>query len=107
VHRPTRLRRTHRPRHTARAGRLRLALIPDRSGPFPAQPAPGRAALLPGVRWCAGIGHYWIVDLDPPVSLTGYLLVAGNYEVMIEGAGVVEVRAPAPLRIDLDLLFRR
>jgi hypothetical protein len=43
----------------------------------------------------------------PPVSLTGYLLVEGNYEVMIEGAGVVEVGAPAPLRIDLDMLFRR
>jgi Uma2 family endonuclease len=55
----------------------------------------------------AGIGHYWIVDLDPPVSLTGYLLAAGNYEVMVESAGVVEVGSPAMLRIDLDRLFRR
>jgi len=55
----------------------------------------------------AGIDHYWVIDLDPPVSLTGYLLVAGSYEVMIESAGVVEVRSPAPLRIDLDMLFRR
>jgi Uma2 family endonuclease len=55
----------------------------------------------------AGIGHYWIIDLDPPVSLTGYLLVDGSYEVMIESAGVAEVRSPAPLRIDLDMLVRR
>jgi Uma2 family endonuclease len=55
----------------------------------------------------AGIGHYWIVDLDPPVSLTGYLLVDGNYELMVESAGVVEVSSPAPVRIDLDALTRR
>jgi Uma2 family endonuclease len=55
----------------------------------------------------AGINHYWIVDLTAPVSLTGYLLVAGDYEVMIDSAGVVEVRSPGPIRIDLDMLLRR
>jgi Uma2 family endonuclease len=55
----------------------------------------------------AGIGHYWIVDLAPSVSLTGYLLVDGNYELMVESASVVEVSLPAPFRIDLDALTRR
>ncbi len=55
----------------------------------------------------AGIAHYWIVDVDPPVSLTGYLLVDGNYELMIESAGVVEVTSPVPIRFDLDALTRR
>jgi Uma2 family endonuclease len=55
----------------------------------------------------AGIAHCWIVDLDPPVSLTGHLLVDGNYELMIESAGVVEVASPTPIRIDLDALTRR
>jgi Uma2 family endonuclease len=55
----------------------------------------------------AGIAHYWIVDLDPPASLTGYLLVDGHYELMIESAGVVEVASPALIRIDLDALTRR
>jgi Uma2 family endonuclease len=55
----------------------------------------------------AGIGHYWIIDLDSPASLTGYALVDGNYELMIESAGVVEVSSPAPMRIDLATLTRR
>jgi len=55
----------------------------------------------------AGIGHYWIIDLDPPVSLTGYLLVDGDYELMTESAGVVEVTSPAALRLELGALTRR
>jgi len=55
----------------------------------------------------AGIGHYWIIDLDPPVSLTSYLLVDGNYELMVESAGMVEVTSPAAIRVDLDALTRR
>jgi Uma2 family endonuclease len=52
----------------------------------------------------AGIAHYWIIDLDPPVSLTGYLLVDGDYEVTVDGTGVVDVTSPAPLHIELDAL---
>jgi Uma2 family endonuclease len=53
----------------------------------------------------AGIAHYWIIDLDPPVSLTGYLLVDGDYEVTVDGTGVVDVTSPAPLHIELDTLI--
>jgi Uma2 family endonuclease len=53
----------------------------------------------------AGIAHYWIIDLDPPVSLTGHLLVDGDYEVTVDGVGVVDVTSPAPLHIDLDGLI--
>jgi Uma2 family endonuclease len=55
----------------------------------------------------AGIRHYWLVDLDRPVSLTAYLLVDGDYEREIESAGVVRVASPALLRLDLDALLSR
>ncbi|MCA1705862.1 MAG: Uma2 family endonuclease, partial [Actinobacteria bacterium] len=32
----------------------------------------------------AGIPQYWIVDLDPPTTLTAYLLVDGEYELAAE-----------------------
>jgi Uma2 family endonuclease len=55
----------------------------------------------------AGIPRYWIIDLDPPVSLVAHLLVDGSYERDLEAAGTVEVTAPAPLRIDLSALLTR
>ncbi|MEN3360606.1 MAG: hypothetical protein V7637_4588 [Mycobacteriales bacterium] len=42
-----------------------------------------------------------------PARRLGRLLADGNYELMIESAGVVEVMSPAPIRIDLDALTRR
>ncbi len=30
----------------------------------------------------ARIPHYWLVDLDTPVTLTAYTLVDGNYEIV-------------------------
>jgi Uma2 family endonuclease len=55
----------------------------------------------------AGIDRYWIIDLDPPVSLTSYLLVEGDYELMTDSGGVIDVESPAALRVDLDALLRR
>jgi Uma2 family endonuclease len=50
----------------------------------------------------AGIADYWIVDLNPPLSVTGYHLVDGDYELNFETSRVIEVGSPAPLRIDLN-----
>jgi Uma2 family endonuclease len=55
----------------------------------------------------AGIKHYWLVDLDPPVSLTAYLLVGDGYEKELESAGEVDVLSPAVLRLNLDALLSR
>ena len=56
----------------------------------------------------AGIPHYWLVDLEPPVTLTAHLLVDGAYEVAAEGTGVLDLSGPAPVRIDVaGLLSRR
>ncbi|MGW5314771.1 Uma2 family endonuclease [Nocardia thailandica] len=53
----------------------------------------------------AGIGHYWLIDLDRPVSITAYRLVGEHYELVVEadravgidGAGYSVVVAPAAL----------
>jgi Uma2 family endonuclease len=50
----------------------------------------------------AGIADYWIVDLKPPLSVTGYQLIDRNYELNFETSGVVEVGSPTSLRIDLN-----
>jgi Uma2 family endonuclease len=55
----------------------------------------------------AGIPHYWIIDLDPPTSLTGYLLVAGQYELDIETHDTARTTSPASLSIELAPLTRR
>lgn len=55
----------------------------------------------------ARIKHYWLVDLDPPISLTVYLLVDDSYELELDTAGVVNVTSPAPIRLDLDTLVTR
>lgn len=55
----------------------------------------------------AGIPQYWIVELGPPITLTGFVLVDGEYEENIRTTGKVEVSAPAPLRIDVSTLLDR
>jgi Uma2 family endonuclease len=55
----------------------------------------------------AGIPHYWLVDVDPPVTLTAHLLVDGGYEEIAGGGDVIHLTAPAPLRLDLGTLLRR
>ncbi|MET9263429.1 hypothetical protein [Amycolatopsis sp. NPDC004079] len=39
----------------------------------------------------AGIEHYWIVDLDPPVSMIAYRLIDGDYENFGEYSASVEL----------------
>ncbi|MEU0536718.1 Uma2 family endonuclease [Amycolatopsis tolypomycina] len=56
----------------------------------------------------AGIEHYWIVDLDSPVSMITYRLIDGEYENFGEFSGVAEVEfAGSPLTIDLNALTTR
>lgn len=52
----------------------------------------------------AGIPSYWLVDVEPPVSLSTYRLVEGEYELDAEGAEKVVLAAPAPLTIDVRAL---
>jgi Uma2 family endonuclease len=55
----------------------------------------------------AGIAAYWLLDVAEPVTLSGYTLVDGDYEITAEGSGVLELRTPAPVRIDLNELISR
>lgn len=50
----------------------------------------------------AGIAHYWLVELGPPVTLTAYTLADGDYERVAEGGGTMTV--PTPIAITLDLV---
>ncbi|WP_279581164.1 Uma2 family endonuclease [Fodinicola feengrottensis] len=53
----------------------------------------------------AGIGQYWIIDLDPPTSLTACHLTEG-FGYMDGGTvtGKYEAALPVPLVVDLDRL---
>ncbi|MFD2467330.1 Uma2 family endonuclease [Amycolatopsis silviterrae] len=54
----------------------------------------------------AGIEHYWIVDLDPPVSLLAYRLIDGDYENFGEYSGGVALEvAGTPVKFDLNALI--
>lgn len=55
----------------------------------------------------AGIPHYWLVDLDKPVTLTAYTLVDGNYEHVGDFAGTVTIPSPAGITLTLDALITR
>lgn len=56
----------------------------------------------------AGIEHYWIVDLDPPISMITYRLIDNDYENFGEFSGVAELEfAGTPLTIDLNALAAR
>lgn len=56
----------------------------------------------------ASIPQYWIVDLDPPTTLTAYLLVDGEYELAAENTGSVTLDvAGHAVTLDLGLLLRR
>jgi Uma2 family endonuclease len=54
----------------------------------------------------AGIPHYWIVDIEPPVSLLACHL-AGEFGYADGGAvtGTFSTSAPFPVEIDLDALL--
>ncbi|MFD9965772.1 Uma2 family endonuclease [Amycolatopsis sp. NPDC058986] len=52
-----------------------------------------------------GIEHYWIVDLDDPVSMITYRLVEGEYENFGEHSGAAELDFEGtPITIDLNAL---
>ena len=55
----------------------------------------------------AGIPHYWVVDIDEPVSLTAHRLVDGRYETCFDGAGTFKTTEPFELSLDLPNLIRR
>lgn len=54
----------------------------------------------------AGIAHYWLIELDEPVSLAAFELVDGVYKPVDDVTGKVELSLPAPLVFDLDALTR-
>lgn len=55
----------------------------------------------------AGIVQYWIVDLDEPTTLTAYILVDGDYELVAESTSPVELMvAGHPVRLDPSSLTR-
>ncbi|ONF66827.1 Uma2 family endonuclease [Amycolatopsis keratiniphila] len=55
-----------------------------------------------------GIGHYWIVDLEEPASMTTYRLIDGEYENFGEHIGKVSFDFDGtPLTLDLDALTTR
>jgi Uma2 family endonuclease len=54
----------------------------------------------------AGIPHYWILDLDEPVSLVDCHLAEGfGYQDAGGVTGTFETTAPFPVRVELDKLF--
>lgn len=54
-----------------------------------------------------GIPHYWLVEIDDPVTLTAFTLVDGYYERGAGGTGKVEVPSPFPVAFDLEALLSR
>ncbi|PSL57941.1 Uma2 family endonuclease [Saccharothrix carnea] len=55
----------------------------------------------------AGIPHYWLVEIDDPVTLTAFTLVDGYYERVGGGTGKVEIPNPFPVVFELDELLSR
>ncbi len=56
----------------------------------------------------AGIEHYWMVDLEPPITMIACRLVGNNYKTIGEFSGIAEVEfAGRPLTLDLDALTSR
>ncbi|BDH58485.1 hypothetical protein MTP03_34240 [Tsukamurella sp. PLM1] len=56
----------------------------------------------------AGIAQYWIIDLDPPISLRAFTLVDGMYELDGEFSGIQVLHvAGHPVRLDLTALTAR
>lgn len=53
----------------------------------------------------AGIGHYWILDLDAPASLLACQLAEGfGYQDTGASSAVFTTAEPFPARLDLDAL---
>lgn len=53
----------------------------------------------------AGIGDYWILDLDGPITLDTFRLAGAAYKPLLRSvSGQVALDAPVPLTLDLDAL---
>jgi Uma2 family endonuclease len=55
----------------------------------------------------AGIPHYWIVDLDEPATLTAYILVDRDYEIIERVTYTASLSEPAAITIDMRTLTNR
>jgi Uma2 family endonuclease len=53
----------------------------------------------------AEIPHYWIVDLDPSISLTALRLVDGAYVGDSATGGAIDLTSVGPIRLDLPSLL--
>lgn len=50
----------------------------------------------------AGIPHYWIIDIDGPVTLDAFDLIDGRYQPsVVDGHGTVHLTTPATVTVDL------
>ncbi|MFE2754054.1 Uma2 family endonuclease [Actinosynnema sp. NPDC059335] len=52
-----------------------------------------------------GIPHYWLVELDEPITLTAFDLVGGQYKEVARGTAKIEVPSPFPVEVDLTTLI--
>jgi Uma2 family endonuclease len=55
----------------------------------------------------AGIDGYWLLDLVQPVTLTALTLVDGEYELVGETTGRIDLLTPVPLTVDVSGLVVR
>lgn len=55
----------------------------------------------------AGIPHYWLIDVEEPATLTGYLLVDGCYEIVAQVTDEARLSGPAPVTVDVRKLTAR
>jgi Uma2 family endonuclease len=53
----------------------------------------------------AGIPHYWVIDLEPPATLTAYILVDGRYQEAQTVTGELTTLDPFPLQINVSALI--
>jgi Uma2 family endonuclease len=53
----------------------------------------------------AGIPHYWVIDLEPPATLTAYVLVDGRYQEAQIVTDEYTTLDPFPLQIDVSALI--
>jgi Uma2 family endonuclease len=52
----------------------------------------------------AGIPHYWVIDLEPPATLTAFTLIGDHYQESQTVTNEFVILDPFPLRIDLPAL---
>jgi len=53
----------------------------------------------------AGIPHYWVIDLEPPATLTAYVLAGGRYQEAQRVTDELTTLDPFPLQIDVSALI--